>query len=66
MDVAKSLSEALHINRKTQTWLSNELGCTTTYVNTIYLGEKIPSLNKLNKISSILGMKLSEFIALGE
>lgn len=66
MNVAKSLDEALHQKRKTQTWLANELGCTIPYVNEIYLGNKVPSVNKLNKISEILGMKLSEFIALGE
>jgi transcriptional regulator with XRE-family HTH domain len=66
MNVAKSLGEALHTKRKTQTWLAKELGCTIPYVNEIYLGNKTPSVNKLNKISEILGMKLSEFIALGE
>lgn len=66
MNTAKSLNEALHKERKTQTWLAGELGCTIAYVNAVCTGEKVPSVNKLFQISKKFGLKLSEFIALGE
>jgi transcriptional regulator with XRE-family HTH domain len=66
MNIAKSVSEALHNSRKTQTWLAAELGCTTAYINAVYSGDKIPSANKLFQIAQKFNLKLSEFIALGE
>lgn len=66
MNIAKSLNEALYKERKTQTWLAGELGCTIAYVNAVCAGDKIPSANKLHQIAKVFGMQLSELIALGE
>lgn len=66
MNISKSITEALYIKRKSQTWLANEMGVSDAYVSAMCLGIKVPSLQKLLHIAKALGMKTSELIALGE
>lgn len=66
MDISKSVIEALHNKRKSQTWLAKQLQCSPSYVNAICVGDKMPSIQKLKQISDVIGIKASELIALGE
>jgi len=66
MDIQKSIEEALHVRRKSQTWLAKEIGVTDAYVSAIVLGKRVPTLPNAAHMAKALGFKLSEFIALGE
>ena len=66
MNISKSMKVALanrNIKRKD---LDAKLGFITGVTSKITCGEYFPSISKLALIASVLGYKLSEFIALGE
>lgn len=65
MNITLSISIALAKRQRTQSWLAEQLGTSPSYVSAIKKGQT-PSIERLQVIANILGMKLSEFIALGE
>jgi len=66
MNIAKSVSEALYINRKNQKWLCGKLDCSPAYVSAIVLGKKEVGRNKIREIAEAFEMSVSDFIKLGE
>ncbi len=66
MDIGKSLKLALIHQGKTQSEIAASMGVSRAYVSAIANNEKTLSLSKLSFMSSIIGMPVSEFIALGE
>jgi ribosome-binding protein aMBF1 (putative translation factor) len=66
MDIAKSIRVAIAREGKTQTWLAEQLKTNRATVNTYCRGKAKPSHRRVEVMSEIFGMTVSEFIALGE
>lgn len=66
MNVAKSLTEALYMKRKSQKWLCEKMDCSPAYVSGLCVGKKQAGRNKIRQLAEILEMEVSEFIKLGE
>lgn len=65
MDVKKSLKIALAQRSKTQVWLAKQLGVTHQAITKIgATGHS--NTRTIDNVCKVLGMKVSEFIALGE
>ena len=65
MNTGKSLKMALVIKERNQQWLADELGVKKQMVSYWSQGTSMKS-EVIENISSVLGYKPSEFIALGE
>lgn len=65
MNLGTSIKVALAKQGKNQTWLADQMNVSTNAVSKICTQNKAGT-ERLNKICEILGMPLSEFIALGE
>ena len=66
MNLAKSLKKALLEKGMSQLALAARLGMTSVHVNRLANGKSQMSPDVLERISETLGMKVSEFVALGE
>lgn len=66
MNLAKSLKKALLEKGMSQLALAASLGMTSVHVNRLANGKSQMSPDVLERISETLGMKVSEFVALGE
>lgn len=66
MDIKKSTKIALAMQNKKRSELADYLGVRRTYMSTVLSGRVGVSTERLQKIADFFGMKVSEFIALGE
>ena len=57
-----NLREVLKNQNRTQKWLSEEIGVSSVSVNLWCSNKSQPSLETINRISQILGVKPSELI----
>lgn len=66
MNLAKSLKKALLERNKSQIDLAKDLGISTVHLNRLANDKAQMSPALMERISSKLGMKVSEFVSLGE
>lgn len=60
--IGKNISELLHNQRKTQTWLAKQCGVTKGHINQIITGKAYPSLQLLIKIAEVLSVSLDVIV----
>lgn len=65
MNVGKSIKMALVKAGKKQTWLAERLGISSRQVNKVANAESA-SGKTIEKMADVFGMKVSDFLALGE
>jgi len=65
MNVGKSIKMALVKVDKKQTWLAEQLGISSRQVNKVANNESA-SGKTIEKMAEVFGMKVSDFLALGE
>lgn len=65
MNVGKSIKMALVKADKKQTWLAKQLGISSRQVNKVANAESA-SGKTIEKMADVFGMKVSDFLALGE
>ena len=65
MNVGKSIKMALVKADKKQTWLAKQLGISSRQVNKVANSESA-SGKTIEKMAWVFGMKVSDFLALGE
>lgn len=65
MNVGKSIKMALVKVDKKQTWLAEQLGISSRQVNKVANAESA-SGKTIEKMADVFGMKVSDFLALGE
>jgi transcriptional regulator with XRE-family HTH domain len=66
MDIERSLRLSIAYRNITQKELAANVGITEGYLSRIKHGHEVPNLEMLKRLSTALGYKTSEFIALGE
>lgn len=66
MDIQKSIFAVTRHRGVKQSWLEQKAGISKGSLTHYLKGRQTPSLPALEKIADASGMKLSEFIALGE
>lgn len=60
--IGKNISDLLHNQRKTQTWLAKQCGVTKGHINQIITGKTYPSLQLLIKIAEVLSVSLDVIV----
>ncbi len=60
--IGKNISELLHNQRKTQTWLAKQCGVTKGHINQIITGKAYPSLQLLVRIAEVLSVSLDVIV----
>lgn len=65
MNIGRSIKVALAKRDMKQAELANLMGCSAAYVNKI-CKSKESGIGTIQKLSDFFGMRVSEFIALGE
>lgn len=65
MDIAKSIRLALAHKNMSKTALARELGCKLPSITQLLSRDCIKS-DTIQKLATVFGMKVSEFVALGE
>lgn len=48
---------------RTQTWLAQQIGVTTNYVNMILAGSRSPSLRVAKRLEDVTGIHATKFLA---
>jgi transcriptional regulator with XRE-family HTH domain len=66
MNIGDSLKVALARHDKPQSWLSEQMGCTQSYISRVMNGRANVSVRRAYQIAAIFGMNGAEFIALGD
>ena len=66
MDIAKSVNRAVLGEGHKLNEIEKKAGVSIGFLSRVRSGQRDPGLRNIRKIADALGMKVSEFIALGE